>query len=166
MAWPDIAIVLILGVSALVSLIRGFVREVLSLAAWVAAFWVTLAFGDDLALALGDALGSPAARMLLAHVGLFIAVLLAGGLVNFIIMRLLAKSGLAGTDRLLGMFFGLARGIAIVTVLVVCAGLIPLHTRLPRTDWWQASALLPPFETLAQWLVGLLPEQTRANFQY
>jgi len=93
---------------------------------------------------------------------LFLATLFAGGLINFLIGKLIKATGLSGTDRMLGIFFGLARGIAIVTVLVLLAGLTPL----PKDPWWHESQFIPHFQQLAMILRGLLPPQYAAYFNF
>ncbi|MGE0383499.1 MAG: CvpA family protein [Gammaproteobacteria bacterium] len=156
----DIGIIAILAASALVSVLRGFVREVLSLLAWLAAFSCAVAFSGHASAALGF-IQSPAARTLAAYVAVFLGTLLACGLVNFVVGRLLQKTGLAGTDRLLGLVFGVARGAAIVVVLVLGAGLVGAA----QTRTWQGSMLMPPFQALAHWSLGFMPPETAAHFR-
>ncbi|HTT07235.1 MAG TPA: CvpA family protein [Gammaproteobacteria bacterium] len=160
--WVDIGILAVIGISTLISLFRGFVREVLSLVAWVAAFWVAITFSPQLADLLTSKISVPSARTFLAFGALFLATLFAGGLINFLIGKLIKATGLSGTDRMLGIFFGLARGIAIVTVLVLLAGLTPL----PKDPWWHESQFIPHFQQLAMILRGLLPPQYAAYFNF
>ena len=162
MTWADAAILGIVAVSALVSVIRGFLREVLSLAAWVAAFSVAFAFAGKAATWFEAVVTVPSGRLALAYLVLFVGTLLAAGVLNYVIARLVAKTGLSGTDRLLGLFFGVARGFAVVTVLVLVAGLL----RVPEAGWWQASVLVPPFEDVARWLITFLPPETAVHFRY
>ena len=70
--------------------------------------------------------------------GLFISILLLGALVNYLASKLVAKTGLAVTDRMLGVAFGVARGVVIVAILVLFAGLTPM----PQDSWWQSSQLI------------------------
>jgi membrane protein required for colicin V production len=160
--WVDIGILAIIGVSTLISLFRGFVREVLSLVAWAVAFWVAITFSPQVAGLFAAQISVPSARTFLAFGALFVATLFVGGLVNFVIGRLIAATGLTATDRLLGIFFGLARGIAIVTVLVLLAGLTPL----PRDPWWHESQFIPHFQELAVILRSLLPPEYQAYFKF
>ncbi|ROR32721.1 CvpA family protein [Inmirania thermothiophila] len=162
MIWIDYVIVAVVAVSALVSLWRGFVREVLSLAAWGLALWVGLAFSDEVAGLLSGVVALPSARAALAFLGLFLATLILGGWVNFLIGRLVDRTGLSGTDRLLGALFGAARGVVLVAALVLLAGLTPL----PQDPWWRDSALIGPFQDLALWLRQYLPRDIAANFRF
>ncbi|HXH03471.1 MAG TPA: CvpA family protein [Candidatus Competibacteraceae bacterium] len=151
--WADYVILAVVGLSVLMSLWRGFLTEVISLATWIAAFIVAFLFMDEAAVYLADRVAVPSVRAILAFGGLFLATLLVGGLCNVIVNQLVRKTGLSGTDRLLGLFFGLVRGIAIVSVLVLLSGLTPL----PQDPWWKQSVLLPHFQPLANWLQGFLP---------
>ena len=93
---------------------------------------------------------------------LIIGVLLVGGLVTYLIGELVVRTGLSGTDRLLGTVFGAARGVLLVAVLVLMAGLTPL----PQDLWWQQSELIGYFEEAAIWLRELLPEDVAERFQF
>ena len=157
MNFADYFIIAALALSVLVGLWRGFIGEVLALACWVAAFWVAWQFGDKLA-AQFTAISLPSARLVLGYAICFVAVLIAGALLGFVMRKLIAGSGLSGSDRLLGMVFGLIRGLALVTLTVLILGFTPL----PRDPWWQQSQLLPGFQRSAEWLsVRLPPEVTK-----
>lgn len=162
MNWVDYFILGLIGLSLLVSLWRGFVKEALSLVTWIAAFLVALNFSDLLAERLTPWIELPSMRAAAAIAGLFVIVLIVGGLINFLIGELVKKTGLGGTDRVLGTVFGAARGVIIVGVLVMLAGL----TALPQDPWWQDSALLPHFERLALWLADFLPADMADNVQF
>ena len=151
--WLDYVILAIVLVSTLVSLFRGFVREALSLAFWVIAFWVAQMFFRELAVPLGQWIPAPSVRLASAFAIIFFVVLLLGGLVTFLIAKLIDATGLSGTDRVIGMLFGAARGALIVAGLVLLAGLTPM----PSDPWWQESQLIGHFEDLASWMRGLLP---------
>ena len=153
--WVDFIVLGVIGLSALISLWRGFLREVLSLAAWVAAFVIAFLFVDKGAALLTPYVSVPSVRMILAFGGLFLITLFIGGLVNLLIAILVKRTGLSGTDRMLGIIFGVLRGVAIIAVLVLLAGLTPL----PQDPWWQQSLFLHHFQTLAVWLQNFLPTE-------
>ncbi len=153
MNWFDFILVGVIGVSALISLMRGFVQEALSLVVWILAFWVALSFTEPVQGLLAGYIESPTGQVAVAFAGLFLLTLLLGGMVNHLVSGLVARTGLSGTDRLLGMLFGAARGALLVAVLVLVAGL----TTIPQEDWWQDSSLIGHFGRLAAWLRGLLP---------
>lgn len=152
MSWVDWCIIAVLALSVLMGLFRGFIGEVLALACWVAAFWIAWVFGPRLAESL-TAIDVPSARIMLGYAICFLAVLLAGAVLTFLVRKLIAGSGLTGSDRLLGMVFGLVRGIALVTLLVLILGFTPLA----KDPWWQHSQLLPTFQRMAGWISAQLP---------
>ncbi len=162
MNWADIVILAIIAISALISLWRGFFKEALSLATWVAAIWVALAFSRELSALLVNWIDVPSARSAVAMAILFLLVLIIGGIVNYLIGQLVKKTGLQGTDRMLGTVFGAVRGALIVSVLVLAGGM----TLLPQDPWWQASELMPHFEQLALWLADFLPSDIAAKIHY
>lgn len=162
MNWVDISVLAIVFLSAVISVIRGFVREALSLAAWIAAFWVAFTFTDNMAVMLADHIETPSLRLVAGFTILFLATLIIAALVNFLAVQLVVKTGLSGTDRMLGVIFGIARGVVIVGILVLLAGLTPI----PQDPWWEASTLIPHFEALAILLRGLLPPDIAAHFVY
>lgn len=162
MTWFDHLIIAVIAISALISLWRGFIKEALSLAVWVLAFWVAWSFFRDLAPHLSEWVATPSIRLGLAFVALMIVTLVAGGLVTFLLSQLVEHTGLSGTDRLIGMVFGTARGVLLISALVLLAGLTPL----PGDPWWQASVLVPYFQELALWLRDLLPGDIADRFQY
>lgn len=154
MAWVDIVILAVIGVSIMVSLFRGFLREVFSLFVWVLAVWLALQFSGALAEVLVPWIELPSARVIIAFAGLFILVLVVGGLLNYLLGKLIESTGLSATDRLVGALFGALRGMVIVLVAVIILGLTPLT----EDPWWEESRLLPEFERLAGWAMTLLPE--------
>lgn len=153
----DWVILAILGLSILVGLWRGLVAELLSLAIWIAAFWVAASFGPDVAARLPHAISVPIVRIGLGYALCFIAVLIVGALVRFATRKLIWSTGLSGIDRLFGMLFGFVRGALLVTLLVFLVGL----TLFTREAWWQQSVLLPQFQGLAAWLGQNIPAGVR-----
>ena len=145
--WIDWIITAIIIVSALISLKRGFFKEVLSLVTWIAALFIAWSFGGSLSLYLNDFIETPSLRLITGSVLLFMATLLVGGLVNKIFATLVQATGLTGTDRLLGMVFGALRGCLLVILLVGLMSFAPLENDLA----WKNSVLLPHFIMLADW---------------
>lgn len=157
--WADYAILGIIILSALMSLIRGFVREAISLAAWIAAVWAAVHYSESMAQIVAPYIKSSALRVPVAGFILLIAVLLIGGLINFIIGTLVDKTGLSGTDRVIGMIFGSGRGVLLVAVLLLLAQLTPM----PQSIWWSNSNLIPRFQPLEAWLKSLVPSTVNSN---
>jgi membrane protein required for colicin V production len=161
MIWIDYAILGVLGLSALLSVLRGFIKEALSLAGWIIAIWLGLAFSEEFAALLSDKISVPSIRMAIAFSVIFFLTLLATGLVIYLVGLLVKKTGLTGTDRMLGVIFGIGRGIIIVGILVLLAGLTPL----PDDPWWRESMFVPHFERLAMEIRGLLPPEAAEYFE-
>jgi membrane protein required for colicin V production len=153
MLWIDYVIIGIIALSAIISVVRGFVKEVLSLAAWVLAFWVALTFSPQFSVLLSDYISTPSVSLFAAFAALFIVTLILSALVNHLIAAIVEKTGLSGTDRMLGVLFGILRGVAIVTLLLLLAAATPM----PNDDWWQNAVLIEHFEKLAIWARQFLP---------
>ena len=158
----DIAILVVIALSVLIGIVRGFVVEVMSLVTWIAATVAAMIFGARVAALFDASIEMPSARLALGYILVFIVVLLVGALVTWLLRKAVKGSGLSGTDRMLGLVFGLVRGALVVVVLVLLAGLTPF----PRDDWWRQSRALPPFERLASQLLARLPESIARRFDW
>ncbi|WP_313305766.1 CvpA family protein [Stutzerimonas balearica] len=152
LTWVDWGIIAVIAVSSLISLKRGFVKEALSLLTWIVAGVVAWMFGGALSHHLEEFIATPSARVIAACAILFVATLLVGALVNFLIGELIRVTGLSGTDRFLGMVFGAARGALLIVVVAGLVSLAPVHEHL----WWRESALLPHFLLVADWSKNLI----------
>ncbi len=162
MNWFDLVIIGILALSVIVSLFRGLIREVLSLVIWVFAFWLAWTFVEQGASALSPYIDLPSARHLLAFLALFLAALIVGGLINYLVGSMIKKTGLGATDRFFGMFFGLARGLVAVIALVLFLKATPLS----QDPWWQSSRLQPHFSVYAEWVKKQMPEELSSYFEF
>ena len=154
MNWVDYLILVIIIISTLISLLRGFLREIVSLVTWVVGFWVALRFARQ----LGDVFSvihNPSVRVVIGFAILFVVILIIGAAINFLIGKIMEKTGAGAADRVLGMLFGMVRGVVIVAVLVIMAG----FTTLPQNDWWHVSRLIPYAESVAGWMRAVLPQQ-------
>jgi len=158
----DYLFIAILVLSVLVGLWRGFLSEFIALASWVAAFAVGYWFAQDVGVHLEPYIGVASARQVIAFGGLFLVTLLLGGMVNIVVNQLVRKTGLSGTDRLIGVVFGGVRGGALVAVLILLATLTPL----PQDDWWADSTLIAYFEPIALWLRSWLPDEFAELFVF
>jgi membrane protein required for colicin V production len=155
--WADYVILAVLFISVLIGLARGLISEVLSLVIWVAAFWVAWLFGPAVARYFEGSVTLPTARIAIGYGLCFITVLLVGAVFRFLISRLVSGTGLGGVDRLLGMLFGLARGVLIVSGVVFLLSFTPL----PNEPMWRESAMLPQFAAPAAWLGQQVPANVR-----
>ena len=152
MNWADWAIVAILGLSILISLVRGFVREALSLVIWALAFIGATVFHQELAPLLSNLIETPSLRALSAWIALFFGILMLGSLVSFLLGQLVESTGLTGTDRLLGSVFGALRGfILVMAILIILPGILPVT----QDSWWQQSLLIPYFLACEEWVMSV-----------
>lgn len=158
MNWIDLTILCVLGLSVLIGLFRGLVSEVLALVIWVAAFWVAWLFGPMVSARL-VMITTPMLREAAGYALCFVVVLVLGAFLRFFVQRLLVSTGLSGTDRLLGMVFGFARGALIVCVLVFLCQ----FTSFTREPLWRQSVLLPPFQNATIWLSQQVPPSVREH---
>lgn len=148
----DHAVLTLTGFSVLLGLLRGFTREVIALASWVVAFLVASVYGGEAAPLLASQIPDESWRVLASFVAVFFVVLIVMSVTALLMSKLIKSAGLGFEDRLLGSVFGLARGLLVVLVLVLLAGL----TALPRQLVWKDAMLAAPLEKLAvivkQWL--------------
>ncbi|MCP8689235.1 CvpA family protein [Marinobacterium sedimentorum] len=158
MNWADWTIIAIIAISGLFSLKRGFVKEALSLASWVAAFIVARLFTAPLSLVLQNYIEMPSARVAVAFAILFLATLIVGALISALIVALVQATGLSSTDRILGIGFGLARGALLIVVLVALLGITPAI----QDPWWHDSRLIPHFIQMESWTRDLAQDVVRA----
>ena len=158
----DYAVLIIIGLSILLSVIRGLVREVLALLAWVVAFVMANLFSSDLAALLPDEIPTVELRLLAGFLGVFFVALLLMSLLAMAVSQLVKSAGLGVEDRFLGALFGLARGLLVVLVLVLLAGL----TALPKQPVWRDAVLSPPLEALATQVSRWLPTALSQRIKY
>ena len=162
MVWVDYVIPGIIVISALFSLMRGFVREALSLIGWVAAFWLALRYANPLAELFLSSITIPSLRIITAFTILFVLTLMLAALVNHLAGHLVKRTGLTGTDRAVGIVFGVARGGVVVSILVLLAGL----TSLPQDPWWGESMMIGHFESFALWMQTTIAAEINGTFFY
>jgi membrane protein required for colicin V production len=158
----DFALLGVLGLSALLGAMRGLVVEVLSLAVWVAAFWLAFMYGAQITPLFAGEVQDAAMRLFLAYALVFVAALIAGGLVTWFAGKLVQSVGLGGVDSFLGLLYGSLRGVALGCVLVLLLG----FTTLPQEAQWRASPLLPQYQRGAEWMKDWLPGTVAGYVNY
>ena len=158
----DYAVLLIIGISIVVSMMRGAVREVLAIIGWLAAFYVAKTYTTQLIPLLPVDIPTESLKVLAAFLILFLGVLLISSLLTIALSSLIKKIGLNWFNRFLGAFFGFARGLLIVCVLVFLAGL----TSFPKDARWTNAMFSSPLEALVKTMLPLLPQSVAKHVKY
>ncbi len=159
----DLIAVLVIAISVGFSIWRGFVREVLALLSWIAAFWLARLFAAVVAGWLPSSWSHQGLRIAIGFVAVMLVSVLVLSLVSMLIVRLVKVAGLTSSDRMLGAIFGLLRGLLIVVILVILGGM----TSEPREPYWRHALFSKPLEKMASRVKPWLPEDVarRVSFE-
>lgn len=158
----DYVVIGIVGLSLLFGLWRGVVGEVIALMAWALAIFAAVEFGTQVGLAVFSGIADPAVRTLAGCVLIFVGVLVAMSLVRMAVRSMVKALGLSVSDRLLGMVFGLVRGVLVSMVLVGLGGM----TSAPKQPWWREATLAPPLETAVMVARSWLPDDLAKRIRF
>ena len=162
MTWFDYALIAVVGLSALIGIWRGLVREVFALAGWVAAIVVALAFAGEVARLIPPGFAAPPVRTVIAFTVLFIVILVVVSIAGLLFTKAVRAVGLGLANRTLGGVFGFARGALILLVIALAAGL----TAVPKEPFWREAKLAPPLETAAIAVKPYLPPALADKVRY
>ncbi|HJV75980.1 MAG TPA: CvpA family protein [Noviherbaspirillum sp.] len=158
----DFLVLFVLICSIVISMLRGLVKEILSLLSWIVSFLVANAFGQDLAMLLPDMIPGNVTRLIVAFVALFIGVRLLMLLLMLAIDAMIKASGLTLADRGLGGLFGLGRGLVIILAMVLVCGM----TAIPQQAFWKDALFSPLAETAARTVKPFLPGDVARHVQF
>jgi membrane protein required for colicin V production len=141
----DIAILIILFVSAVLGLVRGFLREVASLLIWILGFWLAVRFAPPIGQAM-TFIKSSEDRLIVGYGVVLLVTLIVSTIVGMLLKRLVESSGAGVGDRSLGTIFGAARGAVMVTILIMIGEM----ALVPQPPWWRDSKFIPYAEPLVK----------------
>ena len=158
----DYIVLLIIGISIVVSMMRGAVREVLALVSWLAAIYIAKTYATLLIPLLPVDIPTEALKILAAYIIVFFGVLLVASLLTIALSSLIRKIGLNWLNRGIGAVFGFARGLLIVCVLVFLAGL----TSLPKDARWTNAMFSSPLEALVKTMLPFVPKIVANHVKY
>ena len=158
----DYVVLTIIGISIILSVLRGFFREALSILGWIAAFVVAKNYANQLLPMIPMDIPSESLRILAAFLVLFFATLLVASLLAIALASVFKKMGLGWLNRSLGAIFGLVRGFLIVCIIVFLAGL----TDLPNEARWRNAMFSAPLEALVISMLPLVPISIAKHVKY
>ena len=151
----DVLLVFVLLGSTIIGLLRGFVREAVSLVFWVLAIWAAWKFGPVVEPHLGGLLAAPNVAPWVGRLTIFVLVLLTGWIVGLLLSYFTRSVGLGAMDRVIGLLFGLVRGIVLMGLIIIGGELLNLN----HEEWWHRSKLVPYGETVGDWLRAMVGEK-------
>jgi membrane protein required for colicin V production len=155
MTGADVLIVLVIVGSTVVGLLRGFIREAVSLVFWIVAIWAAWKFGPVVEPHLGGLLAEPNVAPWVGRLVVLVLVLLLGWIVGSLLSYFTHRVGLGIMDRGMGLLFGLLRGAVLVGLMIIGGELLHLN----QEEWWNRSKLVPYGETLGDWLRAMVGEK-------
>ena len=144
----DWIIIIVIAISCVIGAWRGFMREAISVAAWVLGVWLAWSFSGVLEPHLGGLLAHEQVRVWVARLIILISVVLLGVVVGFFVTRFARYSPFGTTDRMLGILFGFVRGGIIVGLFAILGKLVQLN----EESWWKHSALMPYAAIVGDWM--------------
>ena len=155
MTGADVLILLIFLGSTLIGLLRGFVREAVSLAFWIIAIWAAWKFGPTVEPHLGGLLADPKIAPWVGRFVILMLVLLIGWVIGMLLSYFTRSMGLGPLDRAIGLLFGILRGMVLVGLMIIGGELLHLN----QEPWWGRSKLVPYGETVGDWLRAMVGER-------
>ena len=147
-------LVVLLG-STVIGALRGFVREAVSVVFWILAVWGAWQFGPVVEPHLGGLLADPSIAPWVGRLVILVLILLIGWVAGMLLSYFTRSIGLGPLDRVIGVLFGIVRGMVLVGLIVIGGELLHMN----QEDWWNRSKLVPYGETVGDWLRAMVGEK-------
>ena len=125
----------------------------IALGVWIVAIWAGYNYSQNLTPWLQSYIQNPTARIAVAFMIIVLGVLIAGAIVNLILGLIMRRTGLGSMDKILGMFFGFARGVFMVSLVLA----IVSQTSLPYQPYVAGSKVIPQLQPIINWITGYIP---------
>lgn len=155
----DDFLLVVVGLSVLISLLRGAVYEIVTLLGWIGGVWFAAHFAPSLGARYLQAVDNAEMRLLAAYAMCFVVVVLCAGILASALRLLLRATGLGLFDRSMGALIGLAKGVALSLLLVALAA----QTALAQSAMWKTAVLIPPAQSLLLVIRPWLPTALMAR---
>jgi membrane protein required for colicin V production len=155
MAILDIVIIVLIFISVLVGLLRGFTKELMSIAAWVISIYLAFNFYHLITPYLAAYINQDNLSNIAGGAIIFVGSLFTLSMVGYLISKAVAATGIKGTDRVLGAVLGLVRGVLIISLFVVVTSIFNVKS----TSWWNNSEFIAHFVPIADAINSVLPEE-------
>lgn len=150
----DHIFLVVMGLSILIGLMRGAIRELFSMSGWFLAFYCANAWHTSLLKYLSSQISNETIQVIVAFIMIFLLVLLAASLLSLVLTSFIKAVGLGGVNRLLGGFVGALRGLLLTCTLILLAGM----TSLPKDARWTNAMFSAPLEALVMQCLPFLPD--------
>jgi membrane protein required for colicin V production len=159
----DWIIAAILLVSILVGVMRGFIKESLSLISWILAVWLATTFSVEAGEFINQFIHipNPKFRMTAGFALIFIGTLFAFAVISYVVIKIFVRGPIKGVDRVLGIGFGALRGAAIIVALLIFTRAAGFES----SDWWANSVHIAKFEPLMEYAESLMPDDWRTELE-
>jgi len=151
--WVDYIIIGVIALSVITGLFRGFIEELIALCVWILAIWLAFNYSPVLEEWLKSFIQDKTVRTAVAFIAILLGTIIIGGIFNALLSFILKRSGLSGTDRVLGMGFGFMRGIFIVSLIMSVIKM----TSVPTQEYIDQSRLYAKFDPVVNWMYGYMP---------
>jgi membrane protein required for colicin V production len=151
----DVLILVVLLGSTVIGALRGFVREAVSVVFWILAVWGAWQFGPVIEPHLGGLLADPSIAPWVGRLVILVLILVIGWVAGMLLSYFTRSLGLGPLDRVIGVLFGIVRGMVLVGLMIIGGELLHMN----QEEWWNRSKLVPYGETVGDWLRAMVGEK-------